>query len=138
MTFIYLINIDARCGGVAPNTHVRFSLFGKPKLDAVEELGPRSMHSNQIQTSDIAHSNRNARSNLSSRGTCSCTKRDPNSLSIIPRKAVCWSSVDATTGAHTPAKACIAGIQPRISAKGPMEIRKREVSFDKWAKWAIQ
>ena len=50
----------------------------------------------------------------------------------------CWSSVDATTGAHTPAKACMAELPPWISAKGPMEIRKREVSFDKWAKWAIR
>ena len=71
------INIDAPCGGVAPNVHVRCSLFGKPKLDAAEELGPRSMHSNEIQTSGIAHSNRNAHSNFSSRGTGSCTERDP-------------------------------------------------------------
>ena len=70
-----LINIDARCGGVAPNTHVRFSLFGKPGLDAAEELGPKSMLPNQIQTSGTAHSNRNAHSNLSSRGTGSCTKK---------------------------------------------------------------
>ena len=41
----------------------------------------------------------------------------------------CWSSVDATTGAHTPAKACMAELPPWISAKGPNEIRKREVSF---------
>ena len=66
------------------------------------------------------------------------SKRSNLSLSIIPRKAVCWSSVDATTGAHTPAKACMAELPPWISAKGPIEIRKREVSFDKWAKWAIQ
>ena len=66
------------------------------------------------------------------------SKRSNLSLSIIPRKAVCWSSVDATIAAHTPAKACIAELPPRISAKGPIEIRKREVSFDKWAKWAIQ
>ena len=56
----YCINIDAPCGGVAPNIHVRCSLIGKPKLDAAEELGPRSMHSNEIQISGIAHSNRNA------------------------------------------------------------------------------
>ena len=42
-TTITSINIDARCGGVAPNTHVRFSLFGKPELDAAEELGLKSM-----------------------------------------------------------------------------------------------
>ena len=66
------------------------------------------------------------------------SKRSNLSLSIIPRKAVCWSSVHATTGAHTPAKACMAELPPWISAKGPMEIRKREVSFDKWAKWAIR
>ena len=48
-----LVNIDARCGGVAPNTHVRCVFFGKPKLDAAEELGRRSMPSNQIQTSDM-------------------------------------------------------------------------------------
>ena len=50
----------------------------------------------------------------------------------------CWSSVDATIAVDTHAKACIAELPPRISAKGPMEIRKREVSFDKWAKWAIR
>ena len=66
------------------------------------------------------------------------SKRSNLSLSIIPRKAVCWSSVHATIAAHTPAKACIAELPPRISAKRPMEIRKREVSFDKWAKWAIR
>ena len=32
----------------------------------------------------------------------------------------------------------MAELPPWISAKGPIEIRKREVSFDKWAKWAIQ
>ena len=66
------------------------------------------------------------------------SNRSTLSLSIIPRKVVCWISVDATIAAHTLAKACIADIPPRISAKGPMEIRKREVSFDKWANWAIQ
>ena len=50
----------------------------------------------------------------------------------------CWSSVDATIAVYTHAKTCIAELPPRISAKGPIEIRKREVSFDKWAKWAIQ
>ena len=50
----------------------------------------------------------------------------------------CWSSVDATIAVDTHAKACIAELPPRISAKGPIEIRKREVSFDKWAKWAIR
>ena len=66
------------------------------------------------------------------------SNRSSLSLSIIPRKAVRWSSVDATIAAHTPARACIAELPPRISAKGPIGIRKREVSFDKWAKWAIQ
>ena len=65
------------------------------------------------------------------------SKRSILSLSIIPRKAVCWSSVDATIAVDTHAKARIAELQPRISVKGQMEIRKREVSFDKWAKWAI-
>ena len=60
------------------------------------------------------------------------------SLSIIPSKVVCWSSVDATIAAHTPIKVRIAELPPRISAKGPMAIRKREGSFDKWTKWAIQ
>ena len=32
----------------------------------------------------------------------------------------------------------MAELPPWISAKGPIEIRRREVSFDKWAKWAIQ
>ena len=50
----------------------------------------------------------------------------------------CWSSVDATIAVDTHAKACIAELPPRISAKGQMEVRKREVSFDKWAKWAIR
>ena len=76
--YSFIINIDAPCGGVAPNVHVRCSLFGKPKLDAPEELGPRSMHSIQIQTSGKAHLNRNAHSNFSSRGTGPCTKRDAN------------------------------------------------------------
>ena len=51
---------------------------------------------------------------------------------------MCWSSVDATIAADTHAKACIAELPPRISAKGPMEIGKREVSFDNWAMWAIR
>ena len=50
----------------------------------------------------------------------------------------CWSSVDATIAVDTHAKACIAELPPWISAKGQVEIRKRKVSFDKWAKWAIQ
>ena len=45
-------------------------------------------------------------------------KRSSLSLSIIPRKAVCWSSVDATIAVDTHAKACIAELPPRISAKG--------------------
>ena len=43
----------------------------------------------------------------------------------------CWRSVDATIAVDTHAKAYIAELPPRISAKGQMEIRKREVSFDK-------
>ena len=70
--------LDEPCGGVAPNVHVRCSLFSKPMLDAAEELGPSSMNSNQIQISGIAHSNRNVHPNFSSRGTGSCTKRDTN------------------------------------------------------------
>ena len=81
-TTLRVINIDVPCGGVAPNVNVRCSYFWKPNLDAAEELGPSSLHSNQIQTSGIAHSNRYARSNFSSRGTGSCTKRDANDQSF--------------------------------------------------------
>ena len=65
----------------------------------------------------------------------------PNAIQTIQSFALdntTQSSVDATIAVDTSAKACIAELPPRISAKGPMEIRKREVSFDKWAKWAIQ